>query len=67
MSLTDPNTVIFDDVAYDASSLSKEAMSHVANLQVTERRIAEAEQDLAIFRTARLAYANALKAALPKK
>ncbi|MEX6509235.1 hypothetical protein [Jiella sp. M17.18] len=67
MSLTDPNTVIFDDVAYDASSLSKEAMGHVANLQVTDRKIAETEQDLAILRTARMAYASALRAALPKK
>lgn len=65
MSKTNPNTITIDGVSYDRTSLSDEARSQIANLQVVDRKIAEAEADLSIMRTARMAYANALKTALP--
>lgn len=58
--------VTIDGVDYAIDELSQEARVQLTNLQVTDREIAHVQQRLAIFQTARTAYANALKAELPK-
>jgi len=65
MSDTNSSTITIDGVAYERESLSEEARNQIVNLQGTERKITETEQHLVILKTARMAYANALKAALP--
>lgn len=52
---------------YDMDDLSETARQQVMNLRVAEMRIAQLEQDLAMMKTARLAYARALDAQLPKE
>ena len=54
-------TITIDDVEYDLAELSEEAKAQIQALQATDRRIAEAQQDLAILQTARNAYAMALQ------
>jgi len=59
-----PNIKI-DNQDYDLDHLSAEARAQLISLRVTDQRVAELQRDLAIAQTARHAYANALKAALP--
>ena len=54
-------TIKIDDTEYELDSLSEEAKAQLTALQATDRRILEAQQDLAILQTARIAYAAALK------
>ena len=65
MSETNPNTITIDSIAYDRAGLSEEALNQIGNLQATERKISETEQHLAMLKAACMAYANALKTALP--
>ena len=65
MSEANSQTIIIDGIEYNGASLSDEARDQITNLQVVDRKIAEAEADLAILKTARATYANALSAALP--
>lgn len=65
MSDTTAASIAIDGQQYDINSLSDEARSQITNLQVVDQKIAEAQQTLAILHTARIAYAGALKAALP--
>lgn len=58
-------TIKIDDIEYDLDSLSAEAKSQLQMLQVTEQEIQRLQLQLAIAQTARNAYANALKSALP--
>ncbi len=55
-----------DGVEYALDQLSEEARKQVVNLGVTDQEISRLKQQLAIFQTARAAYAGALKAELPK-
>jgi hypothetical protein len=57
-------TVKIDGKDYDSESLSAEAKSQLASLQVTDAEIQRLQIQLAIAQTARNAYATALKAAL---
>ncbi len=50
-----------DGVEYAADQLSDAARTQVVNLRATDQEILRLEQQLAIFRTARSAYAQALK------
>ena len=59
-----PNVTI-DNVEYDLDTLSDEAKAQLNMLQLTDQEIARANVQIAIAQTARLAYANALNAALP--
>lgn len=58
-------TITIDNSDYDLDTLSDAAKAQIANLQTVDRRIAGLQEELAIHQTARIAYANALKAQLP--
>jgi hypothetical protein len=58
-------TISVDGVEYPLSSFSDNAKAQLTNLQVVDAEIARLQQSTAIAQTARLAYANALKAELP--
>ena len=63
---TPTQTITIDGVEYNAADLSENAKNQVMNLRVTDQEIASLQQKLAIAQTARVAYANALTAELPK-
>jgi len=58
-------TIKIDDQEYDVDTLSEEAKAQVISLQFCDQEIARLQAQTAAFRTARLAYAKALQAALP--
>ena len=58
--------ITIDGKEYALDDLSKEARQQLANLNAVDAEIRYLQQQLAIAQTARMAYANALKAALPK-
>lgn len=60
-------TVTIDGTEYNVADLSDNAKQQVANLQVTDAEIEKLKQQLAIYQTARTAYARALSEELPKK
>lgn len=60
-------TVTIDGTEYQVADLSENAQSQVVNLRVTDAEIAKLNQQLAIYQTARTAYARALAAELPKE
>ena len=60
-------TVTIDGTEYNVADLSENARNQVVNLRVTDAEIEKLKQQLAIFQTARKAYANALSEELPKK
>ena len=62
-----PQTVTIDGTEYNVADLSENARNQVVNLRVTDAEIAKLNQQLAIYQTARTAYARALSEALPKK
>lgn len=53
-----------DGKDYETDTLSEDARAQITNLQVVDRRLADLREQTAITQTARLGYANALKAAL---
>lgn len=54
-------TVTIDDTEYDIDSLSDDAKAQLESLQATDGKILQAQRDIAIFQTARNAYAAALR------
>lgn len=60
-------TITIDGTEYNLADLSENARNQVMNLRVTDQEIAKLKQQLAIYQTARTAYANALKDELPEK
>ena len=60
-------TLTIDGNEYHVADLSDNAKAQVTNLRVTDAEIEKLKQQLAIFQTARRAYANALSEELPKK
>ena len=58
-------TIKIDDKTYDVSTLTDEAKSQLASIQFVDSEIARLEANVAALRTARMAYSNALKEALP--
>lgn len=60
-------TLTIDGTEYNVADLSENAQNQVVNLRVTEAEIEKLKQQLAIYQTARTAYARALSAELPKK
>ncbi|WP_346799134.1 DUF6447 family protein [Halomonas sp. Bachu 37] len=60
-------TITIDGTAYYVADLSENAKAQVTNLRVTDAEIDKLKQQLAIFQTARTAYARALSDELPKK
>jgi hypothetical protein len=61
-----PNVTI-DNIDYDLDSLSDAAKAQLASLQAVDRRLSQLQEEVAIHQTARIAYANALKAELAAK
>lgn len=55
-----------DGKEYAVSDLSQEALNQLSSMTTVDRKIAELQQQIAIYQTARNAYAQALAAALPK-
>lgn len=62
-----PQTITVDGKTYEADKLSENARNQVANLRVTDQEIERVQQQLAIYQTARAAYAQALSRELPEE
>ena len=60
-------TIIIDNVDYDTDKLSDEAKAQLVSIQFVDQELARLNALAAAFQTARIAYSNALKDALPKK
>ncbi|MDR5876559.1 DUF6447 family protein [Halomonas sp. CUBES01] len=63
----DKQTITIDGAEYNVAHLSDNAKAQVTNLRVTDAEIEKLKQQLAIYQTARTAYARALSEELPKK
>jgi len=61
------NTITIDGTEYNVADLSDNAKQQIANLRVTDAEIEKLKQQLAIYQTARTAYARALSEELPKE
>ena len=59
-------TVTIDGKQYNVADLSDEARNNIQNVQYCEQKMTELKRELAITQTARNAYVQALKGALPK-
>lgn len=60
-------TITIDGKNYDLDALSDQAKGQLMSLQLTDQKLAQLQQDMAIMQTARMAYARALAEALPKE
>ena len=58
--------ITIDDKSYDLDSLSNDAKAQLGSLQFVDSEIARLQAQLAAMQTARIGYANALKAELSK-
>ncbi|MEI6744643.1 MAG: DUF6447 family protein [Methylococcaceae bacterium] len=58
-------TIKIDDKDYDLETLSDEAKNQLVSLQFVDTELQRLNAQTAVLQTARLAYANALKDALP--
>jgi len=58
-------TIKIDDKDYDLDQLSNEAKAQLASLQFVDAELARLQGQAAALQTARMAYAEALQAALP--
>ena len=56
-----------DNKEYDLDTLSDECKAQLASIQFVEQELARLQAQAAAYQTARQAYANALKQALPKE
>lgn len=54
-----------DNQAYDLDTLSDEAKKQLQSLQFCDAELVRLRAQTAVLQTARMAYSNALKAALP--
>ena len=54
-------TITIDDVEYELDSLSTDAKLQLEAIQVVDKKVAEAQQQISILQTARNAYALALR------
>lgn len=64
--MADQLKITVDGKEYLLDSLSDDAKAQLGALNMTDRKLAELQQEIAIVQTARNAYAQALAAALPK-
>jgi hypothetical protein len=60
------NKVTIDDIEYDLDKLSEEAKNQLVSLQYVDQELQKLNAQAAVLQTARMAYAEALKEALPK-
>lgn len=63
--MTDTQTIKIDGKDYALDSLSDETKNLLTNIRVVDREIVRLRQQLAIAQTARAAFANGVKNALP--
>lgn len=56
--------ITIDNKEYDTDKMSADARNQLINLQFADQEIARLQAKLAIFQTARIAYAKALENAL---
>ena len=59
-------TINIDNVEYHTDKLSDEAKAQLVSLQFCDQELARLQAQAAAIQTARMAYAKALHAALPK-
>ncbi|NYT58213.1 hypothetical protein H0A65_04665 [Alcaligenaceae bacterium] len=64
--MAEPKTITIDNQPYELDQLTEHARAQIINLRVVDGEIAKTEQRLTIFKAARAAYAQALKAELDK-
>jgi hypothetical protein len=62
---TDMTTISIDNKSYDLDTLSDEAKAQLASIQFVDAELARLQAQAAALQTARIAYSNALQAALP--
>ncbi len=55
------------DIEYDFEKLSGEAKNQLVSLQFVDQELQKLNAQAVVLQTARMAYANALKEALPKE
>ena len=55
-----------DDKEYDITTFSEEAKAQLTSLQFVDGELQRLQGQIAALQTARIAYANALKAVLPE-
>ena len=65
--MTTDQTISIDGVDYAIDSLSENTKAQLISLQAVDRRIATAQEELAILQTARIAYSNVVKHELQAK
>jgi hypothetical protein len=58
-------TIKIDNVDYDTDTLSDDAKAQLVSLQFCDQELARLQAQAAAYQTARMAYAKALKDALP--
>ncbi len=58
-------TIKIDDIDYDTDKLSDEAKAQLISLQFCDQELARLQAQAAAYQTARMAYARAMKEALP--
>jgi len=58
-------TIKIDNIDYDLDSLSDDAKVQLQSIQFVDQELAKLQMQVAAMQTARNAYINALKAALP--
>ena len=59
-------TITIDNKQYDITTFSEEAKAQLASLQFVDGELKRLQGQAAALQTARIAYANALKAVLPE-
>lgn len=60
-------TVTIDNIDYNFDDLPDKAKQDLLSLQLVDQKITEKQQELAIFQTARNAYAKSLQEQVPQK
>lgn len=60
-------TVTIDEVEYTLENFSEEAKAQFVSLQFVDQKLVQLNAEVAVYQTARIGYANALNAALPKE
>jgi pyoverdine/dityrosine biosynthesis protein Dit1 len=58
--------ITIDNKEYDTDALSDEAKNNIQNVQYCDQKIGELKREIALAQTARNAYVQGLKRALPK-
>ncbi len=58
-------TIKIDNVDYDTDTLSNEAKAQLISMQFCDQELQRLQLQTAVYQTARMAYARAMKEALP--